>query len=137
MGLKNKIYRVHAALMIASIVPLTILSFSGPLNADSLQVVENDIISPASLPQKQTMRQIAFLTLTIEGRIVGGMAVYDDAVTKRRGDYAEIYNPTGDLLAVIWFDRFGILRSAVDRGIVLNKHNVEGVLVLVLEGDLA
>jgi hypothetical protein len=82
MGLKNKIYRVHAALLIASIVPLTILSFSGPLNADSLQVVENDIISPASLPQKQTMRQIAFLTLTIEGRIVGGMAVYDELLRK-------------------------------------------------------
>ena len=65
------------------------------------------------------------------------MAVYDDAVTKRLGDYAEIYNPTGGLLAVIWFDRFGILRSAVDRGIILNKHNVEGVLVLVLEGYLA
>ncbi len=57
----------------------------------------------------------------MEGRIAGGMAVYHDAATERRGDYAEIYNPTGGLLAVIWFDRFGILRSAVDRGIVLKQ----------------
>lgn len=36
---------------------------------------------------------------------------------------------TGDLLAMVWFDRLGILRSAVDRGIVQNKHTLEGVFV--------
>jgi hypothetical protein len=132
MGFQNKIHRV------ASIVALIILLIFGNVDADSLQVVENLFgkISPASLSEKPKMRRVAFLTPTVEGAIGGCMAVYDDAATKRRGDYAEIYNPTGDLIAIIWFDRFGILRSAIDRGIVFNKHHVEGVLVLVLDGDL-
>jgi hypothetical protein len=64
------------------------------------------------------------------------MAVYDDVATRILTDYAEIYNPTGDLLAIVWLDRLGILRSAVDRGIVQNKHALEGVFVLVLAGEL-
>jgi hypothetical protein len=64
------------------------------------------------------------------------MAVYDDIATERIGDYAEIYNLKGALIAIIWFDEFGILRTAIDRGVVLHKKDVEGVLVLVMNGDL-
>ena len=64
------------------------------------------------------------------------MALYDDADTKRLVDYAEIFKPTDELLAVIWFDKFGILRSAIDRGVYLKHGAVEGVMVLVLYGDL-
>lgn len=48
---------------------------------------------------------------------------------------AERINPTGALIAIIWFDRFGILRSAIDRGVVMH-NDVEGILVLVFDGDL-
>ena len=126
----NKLYRIcYSITLVAVLIVL-------PTKADSWRVVESDIDNQQSLPSKQTMRLIGFLTVTINGQVVGGMAVYDDAATKIFGDYAEIYNPKGDLLAILWFDRFGILRSAIDRGIVQNKHAIEGVLVLVTGGDL-
>jgi hypothetical protein len=109
MGRFSKsIYRV------ISIIPLTILMVSGRVDADSLQIIANfsgnKITSPASLPEKQKMKLVGFFTITRAGQIAGGMAVCDDVATKRLGDYAEIYNPTGALLAIIWFDKFGILR---------------------------
>jgi hypothetical protein len=109
---------------------------SAHVKADSLQLAENPFGNPAALPEKQKMKLIGFLAPKALSAIAGGMAVYDDVTTKRIADYAEIYNSTGALIAIIWFDEFGILRSAIDRGVVLHKQDVEGVLVLVMNGDL-
>ena len=62
--------------------------------------------------------------------------VYDDVITERPADYWEIYNQDGELLAVSWFDSLGVRRTAVDRGIVEEKDELEGIFVVVLEGDL-
>ena len=37
---------------------------------------------------------------------------------------------------ISWFDRFGIERTAVDRGIVEQKDKLEGIFVVVVEGDV-
>jgi hypothetical protein len=119
---------------IALVVSLGILLISGSVNADSLKVIDNSrVVSPSSLPEKQKMRLLGFVTPKNVGAIAR-IAIYDDAATKRIGDYAEVYNSTSELIAVIWFDGFGIVRSAIDRGIVLHK-DLEGVLVLVLDGE--
>jgi hypothetical protein len=55
--------------------------------------------------------------------------------SKRPVDYLELYDKKGDLLMVSWFDRFGIQRAAVDRGIVEQKDTLEGIFVIVLDGD--
>ena len=120
----------------ALIVPLAVLLTTTAVKADSLQLAENPFGSTTVLPEKQNMKLIGFVAPKISSGIAGGMAVYDDAATKRIGDYAEIYNPKGALIAIIWFDQFGILRTAIDRGVVLHKKDVEGVLVLVMNGDL-
>jgi hypothetical protein len=40
-----------------------------------------------------------------------------------------------DLVAVGWFDRFGIQRMAVDRALLGGKDELEGVFVTLLKGD--
>src|SRR5215510_1365046 len=120
----------------ALIVPLAVLLTTTAVKADSLQLAENPFGSTTVLPEKQNMKLIGFVAPKISSGIAGGMAVYDDAATKRIGDYAEIYNLKGALIAIIWFDQVGILRTAIDRGAVLHKNDVEGVLVLVMSGDL-
>jgi hypothetical protein len=61
--------------------------------------------------------------------------VYTDVTTERAADYWELYDKTGDLLAVSWFDRSGAQRTAVDRGFVEEKDRLEGLLVVVLTGE--
>ena len=119
----------------ALIIPLAVLLTTIPVKADSLQLAENPFGSTTVVPEKQNMKLIGFVAPKISSEIAGSMAVYDDAGTKRIGDYAEIYNIKGALIAIIWFDQFGILRTAIDRGVVLHEKDVEGVLVLVMNGD--
>jgi len=68
-------------------------------------------------------------------QIVGSVVVYDDPTTQRPADYIELYNNTGNLVAVGWFDRYGIERIAVDRGLLDDRDELEGVLVVVLDGE--
>ena len=96
----------------------------------------NDVPVPPSLLERQQMILLGFLMPRVTAGSAGAMAIYDDPGTKRIGDYAEVYNSTGNLIAIVWFDKFGIMRSAIDQGIVLHKHTVEGVMVIVLEGEV-
>ena|SRR5918996_2676496 len=89
----------------------------------------------ASPPETDRLSLVSILPVTVEGQNVGRVAVYDDAATKRSADYLELYNNTDDLLAVGWFDRFGIERVALDRGLLQETHKLEGVFVILLEGD--
>lgn len=132
MACKKKIY-----LIILGLVGQ--LSIFGPLPTETLQASDNalrqEIFLPAPLPEKDRLTLVAFFPVIVEGQIVGAAAVYDDVTTERPADYLELYNSRGDLLALSWFDRFGIQRTVVDRGLVEQADELEGVFVLLLEGS--
>jgi hypothetical protein len=96
---------------------------------------ERTIFLPASLPGKDHLTLVSFLPMIVEVEIAGALAVYDDTTTERAADYLELYDTAGELVAIGWFDRFGIERTAIDRGLLENEGELEGVFVLVLEGD--
>jgi hypothetical protein len=108
---------------------------SSELFRDNENAAESSVASPAPVPNKNRLALVSFLPLITEREIVGGVAVYDDSATERDGDYFEFYNTQGDLLAVSWFDGFGIERAAIDRGLLEDAEELEGVFVLVLDGD--
>ena len=66
---------------------------------------------------------------------MGRVTIYDDPTTQRSADYLELYNNAGHLVAVGWFDRFGIERMAVDRGLLEDRDELEGVFVVLLDGE--
>jgi hypothetical protein len=63
------------------------------------------------------------------------VAVYDDPATPRTEDYLELYDGSGELLAVGWFDEFGIQRLVIDRAVVEGRAELQGVFVMVVEGQ--
>ncbi len=132
MGSKNKIYFIILGLVGQ-------LFFFGYTATEPLEAAANTLgretSLPASVPKKDRLTLVSFLPVIVEGEIVGRVAVYDDPATERPADYLELYNSTGDLLAVSWFDRFGIQRTAVDRGLVGEADELDGVFVLLLDGD--
>ena len=105
-----------------------------PLPALGKVSIKKPLIT-ASVPRKQSFTLISSAPLLLDGEPIGVVFLYDDAATKRAVDYLEIYNTAGDLVAVQWFDRFGIERTAIDRGILLEEGSLAGTLVLVLDGD--
>ena len=66
------------------------------------------------------------------------MAVYDDPQTRWSVDLLELYDEAGALLSVSWVDKFGIRRTAMDRGLLQEETSrLEGVFVLLPEGTPA
>jgi hypothetical protein len=76
--------------------------------------------------------------LTEAARTVGSVAYYDDPKTERPVDYLEVSDGVGNLLFIGWLDRFGIARTAVDRGLLEGDGTkLRGILLLVPEGMLS
>ncbi len=96
---------------------------------------ENDIFSSSlDLPQRP-LSVIQSSPVIAAGVRLGTAVVYDDPATRRPADYIELYDAAGGLVAVSWFDRFGIQRMAVDRAFVDGEGRLAGVFVAVVDGN--
>jgi hypothetical protein len=113
------------------------LSFAAPLRPE-IRIADRALAEAAPVPifgPKQPITLISSSRLIVEGKAVGTVLVYDDPKTKRPADYFELYNSTGDLVAIGWFDRFGIRRMILDGSLLDGADGLEGVFVFLVEGD--
>jgi hypothetical protein len=110
----------------------------GPVRAQEVPLSDNTAEQQmVTAPEQHHKKLVSLDPWVVEDEILGTVAayVYDDIGTERPVDYWEIYSQEGELLAVGWFDSFGIRRTAVDRGILEEKDKLEGIFVVVLDGD--
>ena len=116
----------------------TQLSFVAPVHPE-IRITDGTLAQEAvvatSEPKERSLTLVSFFPLIVEGNTVGGVLVYDDPTTKRPADYFVLYDSAGDLVAIGWFDRFGIRRLTVDRGFLDGTDDLEGVFVSVAGGD--
>jgi hypothetical protein len=131
MAFRNKIYFIILGIIVQ-------LLFFGDVKADERQpsdkAAEQRIVTA---PEQHDMTLVSFQPWVVEGEVWGSVAAYvhDDVSTERPADYWEVSDKQGNLLAFRWFDRFGIQRTAVDRGIIEQKDKLAGVFVVVLDGN--
>ena len=130
MAFRNKIYFI----ILGAIVQLL---FFGDVRGDELQPSENALEQEIVTGPQHDMSLVSFSPWVVEGEVLGTLAayVYDDVTTARPTDYWELYDKEGNLLAIGWFDKFGIQRTAIDRGIVEQKDKLEGIFVVILNGE--
>jgi hypothetical protein len=135
MTLKNKIYFI--IFMILEFIG--VLFFLGFIATRSLEAADNasepEILLSVTGLEQHSLTLVSSSPFVVDGQTLGEVFVYDDPTTKRPADYFEVYDNPGDLIAVGWFDRFGIQRMAVDRGLLEDEDKLEGVFVLLSEGD--
>ena len=105
-----------------------------PIRSDNTPVQQ--ALLPPFGPEQSQLTEVSLSPLVVDGETVGMVSVYDDSTTERPVDFLALYNNAGQLVAVGWFDKFGIQRIAMDRGLLEDNGKLEGVLVLVLDGDL-
>ena len=135
MTLKNRIYFI-----IFMILEFTgLLFFLGFIATRSLEAADNasepEVLLSVTGLEQHSLTLVSSSPLVVDGQTLDEVFVYDDPTTKRPADYFELYDNPGDLIAVGWFDRFGIERMAVDRGMLDGEDELEGVFVSLLEGD--
>src|ERR1044071_4046787 len=74
----------------------------------------SDIAAPQQIFQfassAHRLDLVSFFPIVVEGKKLGALLVYDDPKTTRDGDYLELYDNSAHLVAVGWYDEFGIQR---------------------------
>lgn len=116
-----------------------LLFYNRSLPAEPMRVTENlrneRVLLPPSAPDKDQLAVVSILTIVSGAEILAAVTMYDDPQTERPVDYMELYDRSGSLLSVNWIDRFGIPRTAMDRGLLREEASeLEGILVLIPQG---
>jgi hypothetical protein len=122
----------RAYLIICALVGFGLVG-AEPMQALSLLSKDSDV--PIPRPKSQELLPVHSVTVTNGEVIIGRIAVYDDPTTARSADVAALYDPADGLVAIGWFDRFGIERIAIDNGIVKQTGKLEGLLVVIVRGE--
>ena len=134
MTFRNKIY----VTVFAILEFIAVLFFLGFVAVRAAEASDNPTGQEiVKRPEQHDMSLVSFQPWVVEGEVFGALAayVYDDVTTERPIDRWELYDKEGNLLALTWFDRFGIKRTAVDRGIVEQGDKLEGVFVVISDGE--
>ena len=135
MSLKNKIFLV-IIFFFGFVAELIVLGWIANANAQAAEsAAKPKIVLPTYGQAQSSLQLISLSPLVADGKTVGAVAVYDDPATRRSEDYLELYDSDGDLVAVGWFDRFGIQRIAVDRAFLEGREDLQGEFVTVVAGE--
>ena len=100
---------------------------------ESISEVNTDL-AEIRLPRR-SLNLVSLVPVTSEGRTVGIVAIYDDPVTPRTEDYLELYDGDGAIVAIGWFDQFGIRRMTVDRALVEGADRFQRIFVALVSGE--
>jgi hypothetical protein len=95
--------------------------------------LRQQIFSAASSMHALVLVSIA--SVVLDDETLGNVVAYHDPNTKRPADYFELYDNECNLLAIGWYDRFGIRRIAVDRGLFDKAQKPQGLFVTLLDGN--
>ncbi|HEX5606443.1 MAG TPA: hypothetical protein VFY96_08010 [Candidatus Binatia bacterium] len=132
-------FGIAALLVGVLLIPFGISRIQGaesqPIRTAESRPIRTKEISSVELPRRP-LTVGKSIPLVVHGIALGTAVVYNNPSTGKPSDYLEFYNPTGNLVAVVWFDRFGIRRTAVDRSFLHEKNQIEGVFVPVEDGEL-
>lgn len=136
MSLKSRLY-FAIVIILAFIGELIFLGWLAVASVQGAETAPEGKFTRSALGLSQrSLNLILISPVVADGNTVGAVAVYDDPSTQRLEDYLELYDREGDLVAVGWFDRFGIQRMAVDRALVDGDEELQGVFVTVVDGEL-
>jgi hypothetical protein len=131
MSFRSKIYFIILGIVAQ-------LWFFGDIQANDAQpnhdAAEQEYVTA---PEHHARTLVSVEPWVIEGEFMGAVAayVYNDVTTERPADYWELYDKEGKLLAVSWFDRLGFRKTAVDRGILEETGELDGIFVEVVDGN--
>jgi hypothetical protein len=128
--------QLTAALVLKTVGALILLACipAGNAQGSDLGMGQPDSV-PAVMAQRENLNLISHSPLIAGGQKLGTVVIYDNPATRRPADYLELYDTAGGVVAIVWFDRFGIQRTVVDRALVEDGEELEGVLVAVSEGE--
>jgi hypothetical protein len=134
MRRRNKFY-FSIIIFLSLIGELILLGYIASTSIQAETVVERSTNFAEVELSRRSLNLVSLVPVTSQGQTVGIVAVYDNPVTPRTEDYLELYDSGGELVAVGWFDQFGIRRMIVDRGLVEGEDRFQRIFVTLVSGE--
>jgi hypothetical protein len=104
-------------------------------NAHEIVAIEENGRSAEINLTRASLNLVQLVPVTSDRDNVGIIAIYDNPMTRRAEDYLELRDDRGQIVAIEWFDQFGIRRLTLDRGFLNGAAKFERIFVTLVSGE--
>jgi hypothetical protein len=123
------------SVLVSAVNELGLLRYPTTARANEIATIDrNGGLEEIEL-SRASLTLVRFVAVTSEGENLGMIAIYDDPMTRRPEDSLELRDNDGHIVAVEWFDRFGIRRLTLDRGFLRGAGKFEHIFVKLVSGE--
>jgi hypothetical protein len=131
----TRMHKLIVALLLSAVGELVLPGFAEITNAHEIVSVEENGRWAEIELTRASLALVRLVPVTSEGETVGIIAIYDNPTTPRPDDYLELRDDGGQIVAIGWFDRFGVRRLTLDRGFLEGKGKFERIFVTLVSGE--
>jgi hypothetical protein len=131
----TRMHKVFVALLLSAVGELVLPGYLEITNAYEIVTVEGNSEWAEIESTRASLTLVRLVPVSSEREILGIIAIYDNPMTPRADDYLELRDDRGQIVAISWFDRFGIRRLTVDRGFLKGATKFERIFVTLVSGE--
>ena len=127
--------KLIVALLLSAVRELVLPGYQEITNAHEIITVEENSEPAETNLTRASLNLVQLVPVTSDRDNVGIIAIYDNPMTRRAEDYLELRDARGQIVAIEWFDQFGIRRLTLDRGFLNGAAKFERIFVTLVSGE--
>ena len=127
--------KLIVALLLSAVRELVLPGYQKITNAHEMVAIEENSEWAEINLTRASLNLVQLVPVTSNRDNVGIIAIYDNPMTRRAEDYLELRDDRGQIVAMEWFDQFGIRRLTLDRGFLNGAAKFERIFVTLLSGE--
>jgi hypothetical protein len=131
----TRIHKLVVALLLSAVGELVLPGYPEITNAHEIVTIEENGRWAEIELTRASLNLVRLVPVTSERETLGIIAIYDNPMTPRADDYLELRDDGGQIVAISWFDRFGIRRLTLDRGFLNGEGRFERIFVTLVSGE--
>jgi hypothetical protein len=131
----TRMHKVFVALLLSAVGELVLPGYLEITNAYEIVTVEQNSEWTEIESTRASLTLVRLVPVSSEREILGIIAIYENPMTPRADDYLKLRDDRGQIVAISWFDRFGIRRLTVDRGFLKGAAKFERIFVTLVSGE--
>ena len=128
-------HKLIVALLLSAVRELVLPGCQEITNAHEIVAIEENGRWAEIDLTRASLNLVQLVPVTSERETLGIIAIYDNPTTPRADDYLELRDDGGQIVAISWFDRFGIRRLTLDRGFLEGKGKFERIFLTLVSGE--
>lgn len=131
----TRMQKLIVALLLSAVRELVLPGYQKITHAYEIVAIEENSEWAEINLTRASLNLVQLVPVTSNRDNVGIIAIYDNPMTRRTEDYLELRDDRGQIVAIEWFDQFGIRRLTLDRGFLNGAAKFERIFVTLVSGE--